>query len=395
MRGILLYSAVLAVLLLMGCSTEKVEPRRTTERISIPTFRYDAARDVVLVTANPALVSVPIDPQRYATALALLSGAGYTPTAGVRLADPEATLTDSTLTVNYRDSASLAQLSSAQAMAVMAVLEAWFWVPGVRAMSLRVNGEPVRVLGPLAMTQPLRPVYHTYVVQPDTGEIGYLVGAATPGNPTEAIASLRSRVISPLPVQRGFQPLLPADTTLTAAPERMEDGVLSVELSAIVPRQTHPRLAGLVMMLTQFPMVDAVRFTFGGKTVDEPFMRTNLNRAISPYDLLLPGVVAAIPTPEIVAAIRGTVQASLGRAPAAFGVARVWREWAFVTATPTADVAPKTFILRTQHPGFEVKAYGQDLPVTQVLQQGVPGEAIIAFRLPGWEALALMNEGQK
>lgn len=385
MRRILVFVLAIAAVLLAGCPEEE-NGLPVQQAISMLTFRYDAARDVVIATTRSLVVDGAVTLQRYADALAGLPEAAYTPSNAIRMADPQASFGNGVLTVNYRDVAGLERLSSAQAAAALAVLEAWFWTPEVAQVRLLFNGQPATVLGPVAITQPLRRGFHTYVLQPTTGEVGYLTGALTPADLSAAIAILRNRQISAFPAQQGFTPLLPSNVTLTANPNQIVNGVLTVDLSANFPRTDSVRLAGIVLMLTQFPAVRAVRFIFGGETVTAPIMRGNLSAPLTPYDLLLPAA-AAVAAPAVNEAVKTAAMKSLGR-PADFSQALVWKNLALITAQP-ADTAPLTMLLKTWDGGYQVLASGPSIPVTQLLQQGVPVEAVIAFRLTGWENLAL------
>lgn len=385
MRWLLLFSVIISAVLLAGCTAEEnVRPIQHT--ISMLTFRYDAARDVVVATTRAFAADGAVTPQRYADALAGLPEATYTPSAAIRMTDPQATFTEGVLTVNYRDVAGLEALSSAQTSAAFAAIEAWFWVPEVTQVRLLFNGQPATVLGPVAITQPLRQAFNTYVLQPATGEVGYLTGALTPADFPGAITILRNRQISTFPAQQGLMPLLPPNVTLTANPNQVVNGVLTVDLAGNFPRTDSARLAGMVLMLTQFPAVQAVRFTFNGETVDAPIMRGNLNTPLRPYDLLLPAA-ASIATPVVNNAVKTAAMKSLDR-PAEFGQALVWKNLALINAKP-ADTAPLTMLLKTWDGGYLVLASGPSIPVAQLLQQGVPVEAVIAFRLPGWENLSL------
>lgn len=385
MRWFLLCCVMISAVLLAGCTEgENGQPMQQT--ISMLTFHYDAARDVVIATTRSFAVDGAVTPQRYADALAGLPEATYTPSAAIRMTDPQATFVDGVLTVNYRDVAGLEGLSSAQAVAALAAIEAWFWVPDVTQVRLLFNGQPATVLGPVAITQPLRQAFHTYVLQPATGEVGYLTGALTPADLAAAITILRNRQISTFPAQQGFMPLLPPNVTLTANPSQIVNGVVTVDLGGNFQPTDSARLAGIVLMLTQFPTVLAVRFNFNGETVNAPIMRGNLNAPLRPYDLLLP-TAAAVALPAVNDTVTTAAMKSLDR-PAKFGQALVWKNLALITAQP-ADTAPLTMLLKTWDGGYQVLASGPSIPVVQLLQQGVPAEAVVAFRLPGWENLSL------
>jgi len=250
MRWGLLYLLLSAALLLLGCGGEEGPYAPPT---SLLTFRYDAARDVVLAATHALRTDEPVTAQRYAEALARRPESGYAPSLTLRLASPEVAVQDDVLTVNYREAAGLGSLASAQVEAVMAALEGWRWVPGVREVRVQALGQPLTALGPLALAQPLAPAYHTYVVQPVTGEVGYLTGGAQPRTLAEAVTLLQRRTIRDTPALQGFRPLLPVGITLTVAADRLENGVQPVELSVNYPRTEVARLAGLVLNLAQFP----------------------------------------------------------------------------------------------------------------------------------------------
>ncbi|MHB9107123.1 MAG: GerMN domain-containing protein [Armatimonadota bacterium] len=386
MRWLFLLAVLISAVLLAGCPEEE-NGQPMQQAISILTFRYDAARDVVIANTRSFAVDGAITPQRYADALAGLPEATYTPSATIRMTDPQATVTDGVLTVNYRDVAGLGGLSSAQAAAAFAALEAWWWVPGVTQVRLQFNGQPATALGPVAITQPLSRPIHTYVLQPTTGEVGYLTGALMPADLPAALTILRNRQISTFPAQQGFTPLLSPNVTLTANPNQIANGVLTVDLAGNFPRTDSARLAGIVLMLTQFPAVQAVRFTFGGETINAPIMRSNLNAPLRPYDLLLPAAATAA-SPAVTDAVK-TAAAKTLATPADFEPALVWKDLALVTTRPQPDTAPRSFLLKGQEGTYRVLASGTNLPVAELLQQGVPVEAVIAFRLPGWENLSL------
>ncbi|HEY3418767.1 MAG TPA: GerMN domain-containing protein [Armatimonadota bacterium] len=384
MRWLLLGVMCAGMALLAGCS-EKEET--AVPRTSLLLFRYDPAREVVTASTVPLAGKGMPTAQQYADALAAQPGASYAPSASLRLADPQATVADGTVTVNYRQADGLAALSSAQTTQVLAMLEAWWWVPGVRDVRLQVKSAPVAMLGPLAITQPLTRTFYTYVMQPETGEVAYQVGSLTPRTPTEALAILQRREIRQFPATRGFRPLLPVDATITPAFDKLANGVLPVNLTGAFPPAEHARLAALALNFTQFPEITAVRFTSDGATVNEPFMRGNLNAALTPYDLLLPMDVALPATEAEAAAVKTAVSTALGREPAGMGTPIIWREWALVTVTPTAGTPAQTYLLRQTTGTYTVQVSGANLSVTSDLLRTVPREVLIALRVPGWEAL--------
>lgn len=388
MRYMMLLLGCLFGLLLLGCSEEgEPAPQATT---SLLTFRYDAARDVVLATTHAlATTDDSVTAQQYATALALRPEVSYAPSTTLRLASPEVTVDNGALTVNYREAAGLQGLASAQVSAVLAALEAWFWVPGITEVRVQANGQPLTALGPVVLEQPMPRRFHTFVYQPATTEVAYLVGSLMPATLAEAVELLQQRQIREFPATQGFRPLLPQESMVTVRADALADGVLPIDLAADFPRVEPSRLAGMVLMFTQFPQVEAVRFTFGGQTVNIPFMRSNLGGPITPYDLLLPAEVGTVAGGQTLQELQSAARAALGQPPASFGPALTWRTWAVITAVPTAGAAPQTLVLQRGPVGYNVVMSGTNLPLAQLLERGVPREAIQALRLPGWEQVAL------
>lgn len=372
-----------------GCGTLPPSPTAVPPPTSIVSFQYDAARDVVIAHSTPLTLTNPPTAQNYADALALLPDVSFTVAPTLRLAAPQATVMDDTVTVNYREVAGLQQLAAAQATAMLAALEAWRWVPGVTRVQVLAAGRPLTQLGPLILTQPLTPVYHTYVFQPETGEVGYLVGDLLPANLTQAQDILRRREIRDFPARQGFRPLLPLDTTIAATPDPNHPAVLNVDLSPNFPRMERARLAGLVLEFNQFPTVTAVRFTFGGQLASGMFMRSDLRTALTPYDLLLPAAAALVADEPTATVMRDTATAMLGQIAVNAGPVLVWHEWAALTVTPPADAPPHLFVFRKETTGYAMQIHGARLLTIEMLQRGVPREAIIALRIPGWETLAL------
>jgi hypothetical protein len=374
---------VLGLFLLASCPDRT--DIATPIAITMMTFRYDGARDVVIATTRPLAIAQPVTSQRFANALALASGVSYTPAANLRLANPVPTVNGAVLTVDYRDVAGLGQLASAQVNAILAALEAWWWVPGITEIQLQAAGQPITTLGPLTISQPLRREYHTYVIQPQTGEVGYLVGSLTPPTLTEAVRILRARQISEFPATQGFQPLLPPEIDATTG--TVKDGTLPVNLTAPFSTGQSPRLAGMILMLTQYPEIEAVQYTFAGETTNAPFMRGNLNAPLSSQQLLLPSTVASIATAQQRTGIEAAVVAHLGAQPASIGQALIWRDWAKVAVTPTPGVPVQQYVMHQGAQGYTVQTVDAGAPSDVLLARGVTREAIIAFRLQGWEEL--------
>lgn len=255
--------------------------------ISIVTFRYDAARDVVLAKTTLVKLRQPISAQAYANALSRLPDMSYTPTETIKFDNPIATYNKRhrRLSVNYRNIAGLDQLASAQTAAVLAALEAWWWVPDVNEIYLQLEGRTSSLLGPLVIYQPLRHQYHTYILNAHTGEIGYLYGNLSPSTIREAVSILNRHEITTYTAMQGFQPILPPGVKLTYT--KIHDGILSADLSPRVYKQKGA-LAALVLMFTQYKGVHAVQFTFDGQRLDMPFMHGNLSKPITASQLEIP-----------------------------------------------------------------------------------------------------------
>jgi len=385
-------STLLGAALLLGCGNN--EKAHTPPMSSLLVFHYDSVREIVIASTYSLSTDRPVTPQRYAEALTRLPEVSYLPTptparpTTIRLADPQARVVDSVLTVNYLDVAGLSEISSAQATAALAALEAWFWVPGVRAVYLQAHGRPLTHLGPVRLTYPLTPAYRTYVVHSATGEVGYLAGAPMPATVRDAVDILQRREIAAFPARQGFTPLLPPGMTLTTGPANLVDGVLRVDLPAYFSRSNMAQLSGIVLTLTQFPEVDAVQFTFGGRVASAPFMRTNLDAPVTPYALLLPPLVAREASGETTRTLQALAEQTLGR-PADFSSALVWQDLAMITTHAQPGVASQTFAMHMQDGQYTVLSYGPHLSVVQLLKQGMPEDAVTAFRLPGWEHFAL------
>jgi hypothetical protein len=363
------------VLLLGGCQDpQEVE----TPGWSVLTFRYDAVRDVVLVaTEGPGRGELTA--ARYAAELAQQPAVQVT-VGAARLSAPQATVTDGHLVVDYGEVTGLEGLASAQATAVLAALEAWWWVPGVEAVELRVRGRPLTTLGPVTLGARWRRPLAVYVVQPQTGEVAHLVGGPTPATLAEAVAVLRRREIRRLPATQGFVPVLPPGATLATTALEGDTGVLPVALPADFPRGQSARLAALVLTLTQYPAVHAVRLRMGDEVVRGPVMRGRFDAPLTPYQLLVPAAVARVVSAEE----WGMLQAAAPASAAPRG--RVWREWAAL-GEATAD-APGLVLQRTAQ-GYQLLG-----SPTQAVLAGMPLEALVALRAPGWERLLMAQENE-
>ncbi len=416
MRGwILTLALVLGAWLLAGCESNEPPVSRVLTT-SMLAFRYDDARGLALAATYPLNLTVndlppdyavltnlqswrmlvnSITPQRYATALAGLPAVSYLPGAEQTLGDPAAVVRGNVVTVNYRAARGLATLSRTQATAVLAALEAWWWVPGVSEVHVQANGQPLAALGPVALTDPLTRVAHTYVLNPNTGEIGYLVGGLSPTTPPEALDILKRREVLEFPATQGFLPLLPPNLAPTVGFDKITDNTLPVDISpnTYSAQQQHPRLAGLVLTFSQFPQVSSLRFTFDQLTVSQSFMRGNLEKPLAVYDLLLPPETAVAATGPAATGIQTAVQAYLGKTPKSYGAALTWERWACVTVQPADPIEEKTVLLSQDVQGYSVKSTAARLTARQALVDNIPRPAIIAFRLPGCETVAL--EGEK
>lgn len=385
MRGLLIVLVIVMVgMVCAGCmDSSKSKP---APRSSVLVFSYDAARDASIARTRPLATTDEITPQRYAEELE-----NYTeimPVATYRLADPKATVTDGTVTVDYQMASTRGTLTDAQIAEARTTLESWFWVPKVRQANFQAKGAPLALATAEAYPQPASPTFHAYFIQPDTGEVAHLNGSAAPKDVKEAISLLQKGDISAGAKKQGFAPLLPAGVKLAADPTKIDGGVLTVNFSADVQPDDDARLAGIVLMLTQFSEVEAVQFIIDGKTVARPVMRGNLNAPLTPYLLLLPTDVAALLPKDTALPVQNAVQAEVGRVPLTFGSVKSWRNWALVTATREASEERQTYILKHEGDGtYTMKLKGAALTAAQI-HDTVPAEAIVALRLPGWEDAA-------
>lgn len=271
-------------------------------------MQYDVERNVKLLeTVTFTTTTNDFTPQQYADALAARPEMEFT--AGgqnTHYRDPQATVAGDTLSVNYRDYAD-ASLSSSQSILFWTRFSSWFWVPGIRKVRLYANGKEVTWVGEGTVEQPIISTAYLYLYNPNTREVGidWADSRILPYNATlkEALRTLCEHKQSLTNGRRAFEPLLPKGMVLLTpeypkTPLADSSGVLHIELPANFPRTEVGRLAGMVLLLTQFPEVNAVRFTFGGKVLNEKFMRTTLDKPISPYDIDSPARA-----PQVVSAL--------------------------------------------------------------------------------------------
>ncbi len=387
MRALLAGLLIGLLLVVAGCTESS---KSSAPRSSVLVLRYDGPRDVGIVTTRPLASEEPVTAQRYAEALESYTEVMPAPT--YRLAEPKATVADGTVTVDYQVSATRGSLASAQLADARTTLESWFWVPDARQAAFKVKGEPLALPEMTPYAQPTPRRYYTYLVHSVTGEVAYRMDAPAPKDVAEAISLLQKREIAKEAATAGFQPLLPAGAKLTADPAKIENGVVAVDLSTNLPAEDDARLAGMVLMLAQFPSVTAVRFTSDGKTVERPVMRGNLNAPITPYQLVLPESIGVIAGTEATEPVQGAVQAAAGRVPLEFGPARTWRTWSVVTAGPRQSDDRVTYVVQRDSEGkYAVKLQGATLTAAQA-RDAVPAAAIIALRLPGWAETAIREE---
>lgn len=263
-------------------------------------MHYDVGRDISVVRTIPFFTTdSTFTPQQYADALAARPEMGFAASGqNTHYRDPEATVDGDTLMVNYRDSATEASMSSSESMQFSMRFSSWFWVPGISRVRFYANGKAVTRVGEgSALKQPLMRDADLFLANLNTHEvrIDWSDSKILSEHPTldEALRVLRERRQHQLDRPDGCEPVLPPGMTLTT-PEypkttlAMNAGVLHIDLPANFPRHDQVRLAGMVLLLTQFPQVLAVRFTFGGAVEHEPFMHVALDEAITPYDLDLP-----------------------------------------------------------------------------------------------------------
>lgn len=357
------------------------QPYSTNHPSGTMDYRIERQDYGVVAPARAPYFIPPVGAQEYANALANLPQMNLMPAPGVSFANPVPTVTDGALSVNYLTLAGLDQLSVEQASPIFVSLESWWWVPGVHCLTLLINGNPLKVLGPYTFCTPLQRSLYTFLVQGDTGEVGYQIDAPYPANLADALDILAKRELALTPATQGFIPLIPPDVNFTAYVGNITNGVLTFDLSTCFDTKDQYRLAGLVLMLTQFPEVSAVQFAFNGQIVDAPFMRANLNQPLTATDLILPTTVGMLPCVAELNAIQNTVQASLGHSPASMDNALVWQQWASVQVVPTQGATSLLYVMRKVGDHYAVFASGTDLKAEQLLRQGMPHEAIIALHL--------------
>ncbi len=431
-------SAMLGMLLLAGCSEPPAQPPVT---ISLLTFHYDCSNNMAVAITRDAVISpmgtvptsrpevlktvpigviapqmysevttnqptaspeqrqdyatiaptytptfaTPVGPRDYAIALAALPEMSIAPSMFCSFNTPLPSVCSKVLTVNYTTPCNPEDINEVEARAVLVSMEAWWWVPYICDVHLLANGEPLTELGPFTFHNPWEREYHTYLVQCQTGEVGYEFDACGPTNLADALQVLSRQDIGPGPLAKGFTPLLPPEVTIAADTTSICNGVLHVDLSPNFPLCDRFRLAGLVMMLTQFPCVSAVQFTFGGQCLDYCFMRSNLNQPITITDLILPSTVACAPSLATLGLLQCSAQQALGYAPASYGDAMVWQQWASLQVVPAPGVNPQLYILHKVGDHYQVLCHSTDPDPLQLLQQGMPRDAIIALQLPHWE----------
>lgn len=376
---------LLLTLVFTGCTESS---KSSTPRTSLLVMRYDVTRDVAIVSTRPLASDEAVTAQRYADALE--SYAEVMPAPTYRLAEPKATVNDGVITVDFEFAAARGSLASAQLADAQTALESWFWVPGVERANFLVKGAPLALPEMAPFAQPTPRPYRTFVIQPDTGEMAYLFTAPAPKDLADAISLLQKREISKEAAKAGFQPLLPTGAKLATDPAKIDNGVLTVDVPASVAADD-ARLAGIVLMLAQFPHVTAVRFTVDGKATERAFLRGNLKASVTPYQLVLPESVGVIAGKDTAEAVQGAVQADAGRVPLEFGPVRTWRTWSAVTAGPRQSNERQTYLVqRTPEGQYAIKLKGADLTAAQV-RDAVPAEALIALRLPGWGEAAIAD----
>jgi len=442
MRWWMLACGLMAVsIFVAGCGDPAAGPAVT---VSLLTFHYDPSRDVALATTRDAVVSpstsfitstpvmmkvappevtIPskpystvvssrfpninrtyavvspgrlpkfgpyVSPQEYADLIAPLPVMSFCFGPDTRFANPCPTAKANVLTVNYRNVCGT--FTCDEATAIVASLETWWWVPSVCTYHFQADGKPIKNIGGYFIGDPWQHTFHTFVVQEQTGEIGFLVSGLHPRNLKEGLDILASRDICPTPAAKGFVPMLPPGVNFTAYINEIKDGVLPFDFSGSCPTNDKFRMAAIILMLTQFPGVNAVQFYFNGQIIDQPFMRSNLNRPLTAADLILPTTVALLPETGVNACLRTSVQASLGREPAFYGDSLVWGNWACMQVVPEKGGSGRTYILHKTDETYQVFASGTDLSPVRLLRDGMPREAIIALRLPHWEDVILVEE---
>lgn len=300
----MVFTRALLVIFTLACWCCQVYAQGTGEPAgrylhSLILMRYDVGRDVKLVeTVSFTTNEKRVSSQQYADVLAARPEMNFSAIGqNTHYRNPAATVRGDTLTVNYRDSATEASMTSAESMDFWTRFASWFWMPGIHQVRFYANGKEVVWIGEGEITQPLTRVIYLFLYNLNTHEVGidWQDSRVLPERATltDALRALRERRKHQTGRLTGFEPLLPPGMTIATpeyprTPLTRSGGVLHIDLPAAFPRNEQGRLAGIVLLLAQFSEVQAVRFTFGGKTMREPFMRTTLDAPITPHDLELP-----------------------------------------------------------------------------------------------------------
>jgi hypothetical protein len=200
------------------------------------------------------------------------------PAKGYAFGDPAVTRDHDVLAVDYRRVDLCANHDGTLFTGLRAVQEAWYWLPGVRALTLTRQRQEI---SPLAGE--LSPAQYLYVGHPVTGEVGHLQGIAVK-DPAQAQELLTRQVLDYPAAAAGFAPLVPPGVTLRVGTPDAH-GVVTLDLPQSFPWHDAWRLNGLVLTFTQFPAISAVRFTAAGRTMWRSVGGVWLSRPITPLQL--------------------------------------------------------------------------------------------------------------
>ncbi len=264
--------------------------------------RFDGDGHTRVVT-YPFNFSGEVTAQQYAQALAALPQMDFNTTTTnddrydrFHYRRPEIRLQDGELEVNYTDVLEISSLSSHQMGEFFAKFDSWFLTPGVIRVRWLREGKLVTDFaeyGPI--TQPFNKIGgNPYYANLRTGELlrGFPDRSFFDFRSIEGTTEfLNSGKVKQVPDE--FKALLPEGMSLATPsypkiPLTESNGRLSFDLPANFPVDEPLRLAGISLAYLQYPGVQAIQFTFGGKVRTGKFMRTDLAQPIHNYDLILP-----------------------------------------------------------------------------------------------------------
>ncbi len=262
--------------------------------------RFDGDGHTRVVT-YPFNYSGEVTAQQYAQALAVLPQMDFNSSSDDRYdrfhyRRPEIRLQDGELEVNYTDVLEISSLSSHQMGEFSAKFDSWFLTPGVTRVRWLREGKLVTDFAEYGdITQPLaKQSENPYYANLRTGELlrGFPDSTFFDLRSIEGMTKfLNSGKVKQVPDE--FKALLPEGMTIsTSSYPKLSlaesKGLLTVDLPVSFLTNEQVRLAGISLAYLQYPGVQAIQFTFGGKVRTGKFMRTDIAQPIHAYDLILP-----------------------------------------------------------------------------------------------------------